>query len=86
MTPRLLLLTCAAVGVAPAVLWALISIATKIFFLFGRPVSLSFRLYSNAGSSVGSYQYRELSLPTALLILAGAILLIWRISSKPPSE
>ena len=82
MTPKLLLLIIAAVGIAPAVLWSFISIATEVVSIAYRPVSLSLRLYSSAGSTE-LFQYHELPVVTSLCILAGAALLIYGITSIP---
>jgi F0F1-type ATP synthase membrane subunit a len=81
MTPKLLLLTFAAIGVTPAVLWALVSLVTSALSVFFRPVSLSFRLYSKSGSSIGALAYQELPVLTSVSILAGAALLMLGISS-----
>jgi hypothetical protein len=81
MTPKIFLLTFAAVGITPAVLWALVSLATSAFSLFVRPVSLSFRLYSRAGRGIGAFEFHELPPLTSLSILAGATLLIFGIVS-----
>ena len=81
MTPKLLLLTFAAIGITPAVLWALVSLVTFTFSVFFRPVSLSFRLYSKTGSGIGAFEYRELPVLISLSIVVGAALLIFGIAS-----
>ena len=80
MTPKLLL-TLAAIGITPAVLWSVVSLVTSAFSIFFRPVSLSFRLYSKTGGSIGAFEYRELPLLTSLSIVVGATLLILGIVS-----
>ncbi len=80
MTPKLLLLAFAIIGITPAVLWALVSLITSAFSVFIRPVSLSFRLYSNTGRSIGALNYFELPVLASLSILAGAALHIFGIS------
>ena len=81
MTPKLLLLIFTAIGITPAVLWSLVSLVTSAFSFFFRPVSLSFRLYSKTGSSIGGFEYHELPVLTSLSIVAGAALLIFGIAS-----
>ena len=83
MTPKLFLLIFAGIGVAPAVAWSLASIVTTVISNAYRPVSLSFRFYASAGSSIRWFQYHELPLLTCLCILAGAALLIVGIISIP---
>ena len=80
MPPKLILLVIAAIGIAPAVLWALISLITSAISIAYRPISLSFRVYSGTGS-IGGFKYHELPLFTSLCILAGAALLIFGIAS-----
>ena len=82
MTPRAVLLIVAVIGIAPAVLWSLVSIVTASISIAYRPVSLSFRLYSSAGST-GAFDYHELPVLTSLCILAGSVLLIYGIVSIP---
>ena len=82
MTPKLLFLIVAVIGIAPAVLWSFISIVTEVVSIAYRPVSLSFRLYPNAGST-GAFEYHELPLLTSVFILAGAALLVFGICSIP---
>jgi hypothetical protein len=82
MTPRAILLILAVIGVAPAALRSLISLVTSAVSIAYRPVSLSFRLYSSAGST-GAFEYHELPLFTSLCILAGSALLISGIASIP---
>jgi hypothetical protein len=85
MTPKLLLLAIAAIGMAPAVLWSFISIVIAAVSIAYRPVSLSFRLYSSPGSAA-IFEYRDLPLLTSLFILGGAALLIVGIVSIPRGE
>ena len=82
MTPKAILLIVAALGIAPAVLWSLLSIVTASISIAYRPFSLSFRLYSSAGST-GLFEYHELPFVTSLCILAGSALLIFGITSVP---
>ena len=82
MTPKHVLLAIAAIGIAPAVLWSLISITTSAVSIIYRPVSLFFRLHSSAGSTV-AFEYRDLPLFTLFCILAGAALLMFGIASIP---
>lgn len=79
MPPKLILLVIASIGIAPAALWALISLVTSAISIACRPVSLSFRVYASAGS-VGGFKYHELPLFTSLCIVAGAALLIFGIT------
>jgi F0F1-type ATP synthase membrane subunit a len=81
MTLKLVVLAVAALGITPAVLWALVSLVTSAISVFMRPVSLSFRLHSESGSSLGVLEYHELPVLTSLSILAGATLLIFGIGS-----
>ena len=81
MTPKLLVLIVAAIGITPAVLWSLVSLVTSIISVFFRLVSLSFRLYSKTGGSVGAFEYHELPVVTSLSIVAGAALVIFCIAS-----
>ena len=82
MTPKAILLILAAIGIAPAVLWSLLSVVTAIISIAYRPISLSFRLYSSAGST-GLFRYHELPFVASLCILAGSALLIFGITSIP---
>jgi hypothetical protein len=82
MTPKLLLILLSAVGIAPAVLWALVSIAMAAFSLMHWPVYLSFRLYVS-GSSSPAFRFHELPAFTSICILAGAALLMFGIISIP---
>jgi hypothetical protein len=81
MTPKLLLLIFASIGITPAVLWSFVSLLTSAFSVFFRPLSLSFRLYSKTGGSIGAFEYRELPVLTSLSIVAGAALLLFGIAS-----
>ena len=82
MPPKFILLVIAAIGIAPAVLWALISLVTCVISIAYRPVSISFRLYSGTGG-IGGFNYHELPFFTSLCILAGAAMLIFGIASIP---
>lgn len=82
MTPRAVLLIVASIGIAPAVLWSLLSIVTASISIAYRPISLSFRLYTSAGTTE-VIRYHELPVVTSLCILAGSVLLIFGISSIP---
>ena len=81
MTLKLLILIFATIGVTPAVLWSLVSLITSVISVFFRPVSVSFRLYSKTGTSVGGFEYHELPVLTSLSIVAGAALLVVGIAS-----
>ena len=82
MTPKLLLILLSSVGITPAVLWALASVATAAVSIAYRPVSLSIRLYSDAGG-ISAFDFHELPVFTSLCILAGAALLIFGLTSIP---
>jgi hypothetical protein len=81
MSPKLLVLASAAIGITPAVLWSFVSLITAAFSVFYRPVSFSFRLYSKSGSGSGLFSYHELPVLTSISILGGAVVLILGIVS-----
>ncbi len=80
MTPKVLLIL-AAIGIAPAVLWAVVSLILSTYSILIRPVSFSFRLISKTGGVTGTFEFRELPVVAALSIVAGATLLILGIVS-----
>jgi hypothetical protein len=83
MTAKTIVSSLAITGITPALIWALVSIATGIIGALYRPLVLSFSIHTKNGKEVVECH----SLPTmaSLAIIVGAILIlisIYLISKK----
>ena len=88
ITPKFILTIFTSLGVAPAALWALVSIITRIL---NHPISISFRVYQKMDVSQrmgfkGDFGIHAFPVSTSLCVLVGAALIIYGINSIPPSR
>jgi hypothetical protein len=81
---RALFLVIAALGVAPAVLLALVNLVAAIVPRFFRPISVSLRLFGRRGSTYDLGPALHLSAATTLLIIVGSVLLFAGIARIRP--
>ena len=81
---RTLFLSLAILGVAPAVLLALVNLVVDVASRFFRPVSFSFRTFGRNGAAFDFLPALHLSATNSLLILVGSALLVVGIARIRP--